>query len=83
MTCPGCENAYRVLMWGGRVANDFRWNDGEDHRDPADLLSSEGVRFSGGHADAEQQLMAEDLLELVGGVEAWEVACGTYWLGAR
>lgn len=59
-------DAYRVLTWDGRVANDFRWNDGDDHREPADLLSSEGVQFSGGHADAEQQLMAEDLLELVG-----------------
>lgn len=70
MTCPDCENAYRVLTWDGRVANDFRWNDGDDHREPADLLSSEGVQFSGGHADAEQQLMAEDLLELVGESEA-------------
>lgn len=70
MTCPDCENAYRVLTWDGRVANDFRWNDGVDHREPADLLSSEGVQFSDGHADAEQQLMAEDLLELVGESEA-------------
>ncbi|MHC9046269.1 GmrSD restriction endonuclease domain-containing protein [Microbacterium saperdae] len=66
MTCRDCANPYRILTWDGRVANDFRWNDGDDHRDPAALLDSEGVQFSHGHADAEQQLTTDDLLELAG-----------------
>lgn len=66
MTCRECANPHHVLTWDGRVANDFRWNDGSDHRDPADLLSTEGVRFSQGHADAEQQLTTDDLLEIAG-----------------
>ncbi|MDO5646058.1 MAG: DUF262 domain-containing protein [Dermabacter sp.] len=65
-TCGTCENAYRVLTWDGRVANDFRWTDGDDRRDPADVLRSENVNLSDGRADVEQQLATEDLLELVG-----------------
>ncbi|MFV4912833.1 DUF262 domain-containing protein [Microbacterium lacticum] len=65
-TCRICEHAYRVLTWDGRIANDFRWTDGEDRRDPADVLRSEGVNLADGRADVEQQLATEDLLELVG-----------------
>lgn len=65
-TCRVCENAYRVLTWDGRIANDFRWTDGEDRRDPADILRSEGINLADGRADVEQQLATEDLLELVG-----------------
>lgn len=69
-TCRTCEHAYRVLTWDGRVANDFRWTDGEDRRDPADVLRSEGVHLADGRADVDQQLATEDLLELVGESEA-------------
>lgn len=65
-TCRTCENAFRVLAWDGRVANDFRGIDGDDRRNPADVLRSEGVLFSGGRAEAQHQLATEDLLELVG-----------------
>lgn len=65
-TCRTCENAYRVLTWDGRVANDFRWTDIEDRRDPADVLRAEGVSLTDGRADVQHQLAAEDLLELVG-----------------
>lgn len=66
MTCRECKDPYRVLTWNGRVANDFRWTDGSDDRDPTDVLITEGVRISDGHADPEQQLTADELLELVG-----------------
>lgn len=69
-TCRTCENAYRVLTWDGRVANDFRWIDGEDRRDPAEMLRSEGVLFAEARADAQHQLATEDLLELVGESDA-------------
>lgn len=69
-TCRTCEHAYRVLTWDGRIANDFRWTDGEDRRDPADVLRSEGVNLADGRADVEQQLTTEDLLDLVGESEA-------------
>ncbi|WP_336649070.1 GmrSD restriction endonuclease domain-containing protein [Microbacterium sp. MMO-10] len=65
-TCRTCENAYRVLTWDGRIANDFRWTDGEDRRNPADVLRSEGVNLADGRAGVEQQLATEDLLALVG-----------------
>lgn len=65
-TCSDCERPYRVLTWDGRVANDFSWNGREDLGDPAELLSSEGVYFVDGHADAEQHVESEGLLDLVG-----------------
>lgn len=69
-TCRICQHAYRVLTWDGRIANDFRWTDGEDRRDPADVLRSEGVHLADDRADVEQQLTTEGLLELVGESEA-------------
>ncbi|QQM51887.1 DUF262 domain-containing protein [Rhodococcus pyridinivorans] len=61
-----CANSYRVLRWDGRVADEFRWHDPEDRRDPIDVLRSDGISITDGHADPEQQLAVEDLLALVG-----------------
>jgi uncharacterized protein with ParB-like and HNH nuclease domain/alkylated DNA nucleotide flippase Atl1 len=65
-TCRTCENAHRVLTWDGRVAMDLHWIDGEDRRDPSDVLRSEGVNLADFRADVEQQFATDDLLELVG-----------------
>lgn len=64
--CTTCANAYRVLRWDGAVAEEFRWHNPDDDRDPIDVLHSEGVNITGGHADPEQQLAVEDLLAIVG-----------------
>ncbi|MCS4489444.1 DUF262 domain-containing protein [Corynebacterium sp. ES2775-CONJ] len=64
--CTDCVNAYRVLRWDGRVAEEFRWHDPEDQRDPVDVLRADGINIIDGHADPEQQLAVEDLLALVG-----------------
>lgn len=62
--CQWCTNAHRVLTWDGRVAAMFRWLDEDDERDPLEMLEAEGVRIIDGHADPDQQLSAEDLLNL-------------------
>ena len=64
--CTTCTNAYRVLRWDGTVADEFRWHDSDDDRDPVDLLRSEGVTITDGRADPEQQLAVEDLLAMSG-----------------
>lgn len=64
--CTTCTNAYRVLRWDGAVAEEFRWHDPADDRDPIDVLRSEGINITDGHADPEQQLAVEDLLATVG-----------------
>ncbi|QHC64502.1 DUF262 domain-containing protein [Rathayibacter festucae] len=64
--CSQCVNAYRVLTWDGAVADEFRWPDPGDNRDPGDLLRAEGVALAGGRADPEQQISAEELLALIG-----------------
>ena len=64
--CTTCINAYRVLRWDGAVADEFRWHDPNDDRDPIDVLLSDGVNITDGQADAEQQLAVEDLLAIVG-----------------
>ena len=64
--CPDCANAYRVLTWDGKVADEFHWKDDCDTRNPLDVLQDEGVNFNGGMADPEQQLDVEDLLTLAG-----------------
>ena len=65
MKCASCENAYRVLKWDGSVAEGFAWSDPGDHRDPHDVLESEGVRFIDGRADPELKLETEELLALI------------------
>ncbi|PPI25970.1 hypothetical protein C5D44_10425 [Rathayibacter sp. AY1B5] len=64
--CSRCVNAYRVLTWDGTIAEEFRWPDAEDKRDPADVLTKEGLTLMGGRADPEQQISAEELLALIG-----------------
>jgi alkylated DNA nucleotide flippase Atl1 len=64
--CSRCVNAYRVLTWDGTIAEEFRWPHAEDGRDPADVLTAEGVTFAGGRADPKQQISAEELLALIG-----------------
>jgi uncharacterized protein with ParB-like and HNH nuclease domain/alkylated DNA nucleotide flippase Atl1 len=68
-TCGKCSNPHRVLTWDGRVADNFRWQDPADNRNPAEMLRSEGVRIDNDVADAEQQLVVEDLLALVGDID--------------
>jgi alkylated DNA nucleotide flippase Atl1 len=63
-TCEQCVNAHRVLTHHGQVAKAFTWSDPEDHRDPADMLRAEGVRFDNG-ADPAKRLSSDDLTALV------------------
>ncbi|UVI34736.1 DUF262 domain-containing protein [Brevibacterium spongiae] len=64
-TCPKCFKPYRVLTFDGRVAANFRWSDPSDKRDPIELLRLDGVEVVDGHADPEQKLGSEELLELL------------------
>lgn len=68
-TCGKCPNPHRVLTWDGRVADNFRWQDPNDKRNPSEILRSEGVRIHDNIADKEQQLVVEDLLALVGDID--------------
>jgi len=63
-SCRECSHPYRVLTSDGRVADAFRWDDAEDHRDPKEILENEGITFSGAVADPEQKVDVEELLEL-------------------
>jgi uncharacterized protein with ParB-like and HNH nuclease domain/alkylated DNA nucleotide flippase Atl1 len=64
-SCTECVCAYRVLTWNGRIAGDFRWVDTDDDRNPADVLTSEGVTIVNGRADVTQILAADELLALI------------------
>ena len=64
--CPECVNAYRVLTWDGKVAEEFHWSDANDTRNPIDVLESEGISITTGVADPEQQLDVDELLALTG-----------------
>lgn len=64
--CPSCSSPHRVLTWQGAVADEFRWGDREETREPAEILQAEGVRIEDGRADPAQQLTVEELLSLVG-----------------
>lgn len=63
--CTTCTHPHRVLTWKGTIAHDFHWSNSDDHRDPAEILQSEGVVIVGGRASAEQQLSREELLALI------------------
>jgi len=63
--CAQCVNAHRVLTSDGRVAEAFTWSDPNDHRNPADMLSEEGVGFPDDRADAAKRLSSDDLAALV------------------
>lgn len=61
-TNSALTNAYRVLDSQGRVAAAFKWDDPNDKRAPADVLSGEGVVFGDdGTADPSQRLNAYEL----------------------
>ncbi|MDX2375190.1 DUF262 domain-containing protein [Microbacterium sp. LRZ72] len=64
-SCTDCSHAYRVLTYNGTIADNFRWIDPGNDRDPVAALQADGIRFSDGRADPEQRLDAEELLELV------------------
>lgn len=58
-TCDECPNAYRVLTADGAVADQFRWSDADDERQPRDVLEAEGVRFNGDRADGACRVTAQ------------------------
>jgi alkylated DNA nucleotide flippase Atl1 len=63
-TCTQCSNAHRILRSDGSVAEDFRWSDPDDRRDPAELLRAEGV-FVDGKPDPARELSSDDLQALI------------------
>jgi alkylated DNA nucleotide flippase Atl1 len=64
--CAQCANAHRVLTHDGRVAEQFRWPDPSDTRDPQTMLQNEGVAFSGPNADPDKRLSGDDLTLIAG-----------------
>ncbi|WP_329336562.1 MGMT family protein [Streptomyces sp. NBC_00663] len=66
-TCGQCPNAWRVLTMSGRISAGFRWTDPTRTDAPADVLASEGVRFSCGAAVPEARLSLEALRNLIDG----------------
>lgn len=66
-TNPDLYKGYRVLTSDGRISEGFRWSDPSDHRDPAEVLKTEGVEFDAhGRAAQECRLSASDLRDLLG-----------------
>jgi alkylated DNA nucleotide flippase Atl1 len=59
-------NAWRVLSVEGRISPQFRWTDPGRTGDPVDVLTGEGVVFTGGRADPAQRLSARELADLLG-----------------
>jgi len=59
-------NAWRVLSVEGRISPQFRWTDPGRTGDPVDVLTAEGVVFTGGRADPAQRLSARELADLLG-----------------
>jgi alkylated DNA nucleotide flippase Atl1 len=53
-------NAQRILTVDGKVAEEFEFRDGRTD-DPVELLESEGIRFTNGHADPSQRWRPPDL----------------------
>lgn len=64
-SCTQCVNAHRILASGGKVAPGFAWTDPDDHRDPRDLLESEGVAFKEDKADPTMELRSDALAALI------------------
>ncbi len=63
-------NGRRVLARSGKVSPSFRWPDGDDTRDPHEVLRSEGVQFDEAlAADPAQRMSAQDLADLLGVTE--------------
>ena len=71
--CAVCANAWRVLTSDGRLSEQFSWSDPDDARDPAFLLSADGVRVVSGRADPEQFLDSDALNGLVNVVDEADV----------
>lgn len=66
-TKPGLHGAYRVLTADGRVAEGFRWPDGEESADARTRLEAEGVPFDeAGRARRSHRLTTADLAALTG-----------------
>ncbi len=65
LATQGVPNAWRVLSVDGRVSPQFRWGDDRTD-DPVDLLTREGVVFTGGRADPAQRLSAREPADLLG-----------------
>ncbi|MFD8980064.1 DNA-binding protein [Streptomyces sp. NPDC059564] len=63
-TCGQCPNAWRVLNASGRVSPGFRWTDPTRTDSPADVLTTEGVRFDAGAADPTARLSVDALKAL-------------------
>ncbi|WP_433523874.1 GmrSD restriction endonuclease domain-containing protein [Nocardia pseudovaccinii] len=63
-------NAHRVLDHGGRVAEGFRWPEGDDRGDVLDVLRAEGITVSdSGIASPSQRVSARDLADLLGMID--------------
>ncbi|SHN69772.1 Alkylated DNA nucleotide flippase Atl1, participates in nucleotide excision repair, Ada-like DNA-binding domain [Geodermatophilus obscurus] len=58
-------NGWRVLSADGRISPQFRWYDDRTD-DPVDVLTDEGVTFTGERADPAQRLTARELADLLG-----------------
>ena len=72
-TAPDLELGYRVLTGNGAVSSDFSWGSPDDHRDPVEVLTGEGVDFDdSGRASQEQRLSPAELSELADEVEVVE-----------
>jgi alkylated DNA nucleotide flippase Atl1 len=67
LNASSLPRAYRVLDSQGRVAQNFRWPDPSDHRDPRQILESEGVSFDAdGKADPSRRIGALQLAAAIG-----------------
>lgn len=66
-TCGQCPNAWRVLNAAGRVSPGFRWTDSTRTDSAADVLATEGVRFSAGAATRQARLLLDELRRLPSG----------------
>ncbi|MEV5913195.1 hypothetical protein AB0M00_30375 [Streptomyces chartreusis] len=60
-----CPAPWRVLTSEGKVSAGFRWTDATRTDTPADILCSEGVRFSGDTADPNARLQLGELRDLL------------------
>jgi len=67
LNASNLAHAYRVLDSQGRVAQNFRWPDPADDRDPRQILEAEGVVFDAdGKADSSRRIRALQLASAIG-----------------
>lgn len=62
--CADCTTAYRILNTDGRPAANFAWSDPDRTDTVEEVLTAEGVRFTGGVADPAQRLVPDQLRAL-------------------